>query len=147
MLKEKLQQDMKNALKSGDSDRRTLIGMVMSSIKNKEIDKKGELDDVEVIAVIATEIKKRKDSIAEFEKGGRPELAESERAEAEVLMSYLPKQLSDDELRILVEKAISSTGATTIKDMGKVMTAVKDEAKGSADGQRVSTMVKEILTK
>lgn len=163
MLKDKLKEDMKNALKSGDSARRTLIGMVMASIKNKELEKRGkliktitdpvkleaesQLTEQETMDVLASEVKRRRDSVTEFEKGGRPELAESERAEAETLMAYLPEQLSDDALRALVQKAIASTGATTVKDMGKVMAMVKTESKGAADGQRVSTIVKEELSK
>ena len=163
MLKEKLKQDMIGALKSGDSSRRTLLGMVMSSIKNKELEKRGkliktvtdpvqleaesQLTEQETMDVLASEVKRRRDSITEFEKGGRPELAESEKAEAEVLMTYLPEQMSDDTLRALVQKAIASTGATTVKDMGKVMAMVKTESQGSADGQRVSAMVKEELSK
>ncbi|MDP4001445.1 MAG: GatB/YqeY domain-containing protein [bacterium] len=161
MLKEKLKEDMKNALKSGDSAKRTLLGMVMASIKNKELEKRGkliktitdpvqleaesQLDEQETMDVLASEVKRRRDSVSEFEKGGRPELAESERAEAEALMAYLPEQMSDDALRALVQKAISSSGATSVKDMGKVMSAVKEEIKGTADGQRVSAMVKELL--
>ncbi len=163
LLKEQLKEDMKNALKSGDSSKRTLLGMVMSSIKNKELEKRGkllktvsdpvqldaesQLTEQETMDVLASEVKRRRDSVVEFEKGGRPELAEAERAEAEALMAYLPEQLSDDALRSLVQKAISSTGATTVKDMGKVMGALKSELKGNADGQRVSAMVKELLSK
>ncbi|OGM98015.1 MAG: hypothetical protein A2735_02510 [Candidatus Yanofskybacteria bacterium RIFCSPHIGHO2_01_FULL_41_21] len=161
VLKDKLKEDMKNALKSGDSAKRTLLGMVMASIKNKELEKRGkliktitdpvqleaesQLDEQETMDVLASEVKRRRDSVSEFEKGGRPELAESERAEAEALMAYLPEQMSDDALRALVQKAISSSGATSVKDMGKVMSAVKEEIKGTADGQRVSAMVKELL--
>ncbi len=161
MLKEQLKADMIGALKSGDSAKRTLIGMVIASIKNKELEKRGkliktitnaaeldiasQLTEQETMDVVASEVKRRRDSIAEFEKGGRPELAESERAEAEVLMTYLPKQLSDDELREIIKKAIGATGATTAKDMGKVMSMAKEEIKGTADGQRVSAMVKELL--
>lgn len=163
MLKDTLKEDMKNALKAGDSAKRTLLGMVMSSIKNKELEKRGkliatvtdpveldkqaELNDEETMAVLASEIKRRRDSIAEFEKGGRPELAASEQAEIDILTKYLPEQMSDDALRALVKKAISDTGATTPKDMGKVMSAVKAEVKGTADGQRISTFVKEELSK
>ncbi|MBP9821936.1 MAG: GatB/YqeY domain-containing protein [Candidatus Pacebacteria bacterium] len=161
MLKEKLKADMIGALKSGDSARRSLLGMVIASIKNKELEKRGkliktitnaaelevacQLTEQETIDVVASEVKRRRDSITEFEKGGRPELAESEKAEAEVLMTYLPEQLSDEALMAIIQKAIASTGAMTAKDMGKVMSAVKEETKGAADGQRVSTMVKEIL--
>lgn len=165
MLKDKLKEDQKNALKSGDTARRTLLGMVMASIKNKELEKRGkliktspdmtseqvdtesQLTEEEILAVLATEIKRRRDSIAEFEKGGRPELAASEQAEIDMLTTYLPEQLSDDALRAIVEKAVADTSATTMKDMGKVMSAVNAETKGSADGQRISSMVKEILNK
>lgn len=152
---------MKNALKAGDSARRTLIGMVLTSIRNKEIEKRtklsktitdtaqldaeSQLNDTETMDVITSEVKRRRDSIVEFEKGGRSELAEGERKEAEILMTYLPEQMSDDELRALVQKAIASTGALTAKDMGKVMGLVTPQVKGKADGQRVSTMVKELL--
>jgi hypothetical protein len=161
MLKDKLKEDMKNALKAGDSARRTLIGMVLTSIRNKEIEKRtklsktitdtaqldaeSQLNDTETMDVITSEVKRRRDSIVEFEKGGRSELAEGERKEAEILMTYLPEQMSDDELRALVQKAIASTGALTAKDMGKVMGLVTPQVKGKADGQRVSTMVKELL--
>ncbi|KKT86710.1 MAG: hypothetical protein UW86_C0024G0011 [Microgenomates group bacterium GW2011_GWA1_Microgenomates_45_10] len=161
MLKDQLKEDQKNALKSGDSARRTLLGMVMSAIKNKELEKRGklaktisdlakidaesQLNDEEIIAVIASEVKRRKDSAAEFEKGGRPELAESEKKEIEILTSYLPEQISDEELKSLVQKAISLTGASSPKDMGKVISAVMAEVKGKADGQRVSATVKSLL--
>jgi len=163
MLKDKLKQDMIAALKGGDSAKRSLLGMVMASIKNKELEKRGkliktitdpvqleaesQLTEQETLDVVASEVKRRRDSVAEFEKGGRPELAESERAEAEALMTYLPEQMSDDDLRALVQKFVVSTGATDVKDMGKVMSALKSELKGAADGQRVSAMVKEELSK
>lgn len=147
MLKEKLQQEMKDALKSGDSQKRTLLGMVMSAVKNKEIDKKGELADEDVIAVISSEIKKRKDAIEQYEKGGRPELAEQEKKEADMLMAYMPEQMSEDEVMAEVKKAISETGAKDIKEMGKVIGAVMARVKGKADGQVVSRLVKEELSK
>ena len=154
---------MKNALKSGDSSRRVLIGMVMASIKNKELEKRGklsktitdpiqldtesQLNEQETLDVLASEVKRRRDSVAEFTKGGRPELAASEQAEADVLMTYLPKQISDDALRAIIQKTISATGAASLKDMGKVIGAVMAEVKSTADGQRVSAMVKEELSK
>jgi len=161
VLKEKLKADMIVALKSGDSARRSLLGMVIASIKNKELEKRGkliktvtdsvqleaesQLTEQETMEVLASEVKRRRDSVAEFTKGGRPELADSEQAEIEVLTTYLPEQLSDDALRAIIQKAITVTGATTAKDMGKVMASVKEEVKGTADGQRVSTIVKELL--
>jgi uncharacterized protein YqeY len=146
MLKEKLQQDIKEALKSGNSHKRMVLGMVMSAVKNKEIDKKGDLTDEEVIAVISSEVKKRRDSIMQFEKGGRPELAEQEKEEAKILMEYMPEQMSEEQIRAEVKKAISETGATDAKEMGKVMAALAPKIKGKADGQLVSKIVKEELS-
>lgn len=147
MLKEKLQQDIKDALKSGDSKKRMVLGMVLSAIKNKEIEKRSELSDDDVVAVISSEIKKRKDSVEQFEKGGRPELAEGEKQEVEMLMAYMPEQMSEADVRNEVKKVISETGAKDMKEMGKVIGAVMAKVKGKADGQLVSRMVKEELSK
>ena len=147
MLKEKLQQEMKDALKSGDGKKRMVLGMVLSAIKNKEIEKRSELGDDEVIAVITSEIKKRKDAVEQYEKGGRPELAEQERKEAETFMIYMPEQMSEDEIRTEVKKVISETGAKDIKEMGKLIGAVMTKIRGKADGQVVSRLVKEELSK
>lgn len=146
MLKEKLQQEMKDALKSGDSPKRTLLGMVLSSIKNKEIEKRSELGDDETIAVISSEIKKRKDAVEQYEKGGRPELAEGERKEIETLMAYMPEQMSEEEIRNEVKKTIAETGIKDMKEMGKLIGAVMAKVKGKADGQTVNRLVKEELT-
>ncbi len=145
MLKEKLQQEMKDALKSGNSQKRTLLGMVLSAVKNKEIEKRSELGDDDVIAVIASEIKKRKDAVEQYEKGGRPELAEGERKEAEMLIAYMPEQMSEDEIRAEIKKVISEMGAKDMKEMGKVIGMVMAKVKGKADGQLVSRIVKEEL--
>ena len=147
MLKEKLQQEMKEALKSGNSQKRTLLGMVLSAVKNKEIEKRGELVDEDVITVISSEIKKRKDAIEQYEKGGRPELAEGEKKEAEMLMAYMPEQMSEDEIKAEVKKIIVETGTKDIKEMGKVIGAVMAKIKGKADGSLVSKIVKEELSK
>ena len=146
MLKEKIQQDVKDALKSGDTRKRMVLGMVMAAIKNKEIEKHGELTDEEVVAVISSEIKKRKDSVVQFEKGGRPELAEQEKEEAKILMEYMPEQMSEDEIRAEVQKAIRETGAKDVKEMGKVLGVLMPKVKGKADGQTVSRIVKEKLS-
>ncbi|OGN33773.1 MAG: hypothetical protein A3I39_01960 [Candidatus Yanofskybacteria bacterium RIFCSPLOWO2_02_FULL_47_9b] len=146
-LKEKLKEDMKIALKAGDAATRSLMGMVLSAVKNKEIEKKSELNDEEVVAVIASEVKKRKDSIIQFEKGGRLELAADEQKEIDALMIYMPAQLSDDVVREAVKKAIAETGATTVKDMGKVISSVMAKIKGQAEGSKVSQFVKEELAR
>jgi uncharacterized protein YqeY len=147
MLKEKIQQDIKDALKSGDSKKRMVLGMVSAAIKNKEIEKRTELSDDDVIAVISTEIKKRKDSVEQFEKGGRPELAEGEKKEAEMLMAYMPEQMSEEDIRSEVKKVIAETGIKDMKEMGKLIGAVMAKVKGKADGQLVSRLVKEELSK
>ena len=146
MLKEKLQQEMKDALKSGNSQKRTLLGMVLSSVKNKEIEKRTELTDEDVIGVISSEIKKRKDSVEQFEKGGRPELAEGERKEAEMLMAYMPEQMSEEDIRSEVKKTIADMGVKDVKEMGKLIGAVMAKIKSKADGTLVSKIVKEKLT-
>lgn len=161
MLKDKLQSEVKEALKSGDSQKRMLLGMVLSAIKNRELEKRGKiiktetdaakveeqskLNDEEVIEVLSSEIKKRKDAVEQFEKGGRPELAEGERKEIETLMAYMPEQMSEEEIRAEVKKTISETGVKDIKEMGKVIGAIMAKIKGKADGQTVNRLVKEEL--
>lgn len=147
MLKEKIQQEVKEALKSGNSQKRMVLSMVMSAAKNKEIEKRSELTDEEVVAVIASEIKKRKDSVAQFEKGGRPELAEGEKQEIDILMAYMPEQMPEEQIREEARKAIAETGAKEVKEMGKVLAALMPKVKGKADGQLVSQIVKEELSK
>ena len=147
MLKEKLQQEMKDALKSGDSKKRMVLGMVLATIKNKEIEKRSELGDDDLIVVVASEIKKRKDAIEQYEKGGRPELAEGEKKEAEILMAYMPEQMSEDQIREEIKKTIDQIGSKEIKEMGKIIGAVMARVKGKADGQMVSRFVKEELSK
>lgn len=146
MLKEKISEDIKNALKSGDKQRRTVLGMVSAAVKNKEIEKRSELGDEEVIAVISSEIKKRKDSVEQYEKGGRPELAEGEKQEIAILMEYMPEQMSEEQIRSEVQKAISETGIKDIKEMGKLLGGLMPKLKGKADGSLVSKIVKEELS-
>lgn len=161
MLKEKLQQDVKEALKAGDSEKRLVLNMALNAVKNKELEKraglsktefdpaaleeKSQLTDDEVVTVIASEVKKRKESVTSFINGGRPELAEKEKKEAEILAAYLPEQVDEEEIRAEVKKAIEETGATSVKDMGKVIGAVVAKLKSRADGQTISRIVKEEL--
>ena len=147
MLRDKLTQDVKNALKAGDKQRRLVLGMVIAAAKNKEIEKRSELSDEEIIAVISFEIKKRKDAVEQYGKGGRPELAEQEKQEINILMEYLPEQMPEDEIRTEAKKTISDTGAQGIKEMGKVLGALMPKLKSRADGQTVSRIVKEELAK
>ena len=163
MLKERLKEDLKSAMKSGDSERRSVIGMILAAIQSKEIEKrtalskstsdvseletKSKLSDEDVVSVIQTEVKKRKESAETFEKGGRPELAEGARKEITILMAYLPEQMPEDEVKKEAIAAISETGASSIKDIGKVMSAVMEKVKGRTDGQTVSRLAKEVLAK
>ena len=144
-LKEQLANDMKEAMKAKEKERLAVIRMVRGAIKQQEIDNKVELDDEAVIAVISKEVKMRKDSIADFEKGGRYDLVAQNEAEIAFLMPYLPQQLSEDEVRALVKEAVETTGASSPKDMGKVMGALMPKVKGRADGKLVNTLVKEAL--
>src|SRR3989344_3474091 len=133
MIKEKLQKDVKDALKSGDRKKRMVLGMVLAAIKNKEIEKRTELTDEDVIGIISSEIKKRKDSVEQYEKGGRPELADGEKREVEMLMTYMPEQMSEEDVRNEVKKTIAETGIKDVKEIGKLIGAVMAKVKGKAD--------------
>ncbi|MBE6073247.1 MAG: GatB/YqeY domain-containing protein [Selenomonas ruminantium] len=144
-LKEQLTADMKEAMKSHDKDRLAVIRMVRGAIRQQEIDGQKELSDEDVIAVMSKEIKMRRDSIEEFKKGGREDLIAKTQAEIDVLMPYMPAQLSEDEVRELVKAAVAETGAATPKDMGKVMGVLMPKVKGRADGKLVNTLVRSML--
>lgn len=144
-LKEVLQQDLKTAMKEKDSVRKSVITMTRAAVLQIEKDKKIELDDEGVIEVIAKGVKQRKDSIPEFEKGNRLDLVENINREIDVLMSYLPQQLSDDEVSRIVADTIYEVGAQSAKDMGKVMSALMPKVKGRADGKLVNILVKQQL--
>ena len=144
-IKDTLTNDMKEAMKAKEKDRLAVIRMVRGAIKQIEIDSKKELDDEAVIGVISKEVKMRKDSVEEFKKGGREDLVAKTEAEIAVLMPYLPQQLSEDEIRSLVQAAVEQVGASSPKDMGKVMGVLMPKVKGRADGMLVNTIVKEAL--
>lgn len=148
-LKDKLTEDMKQAMKDKEAGklRLSVIRMVRASIKNTEIDRKKELGDEEVLDVLAKEVKMRRDSLDEFRKGNRPDLVAGLEQEIAILMDYLPQQLSDEEVRALVAEAVAQTGAAGPKDMGKVMAALMPKVKGRADGKLVNSLVKEALNK
>lgn len=146
MLKEKLQSDLREAMKAGDEVWRDTLRMVLSAIKNKEIEKLGPLNDEQLLDVLISEVKKRKESIELFKAGNRADLVKKETGELEILQKYLPAQLSKDELATIVDEAIKSTGSTSIKDMGKVIAAVMAHAKGKAEGATVSALVKKKLS-
>ncbi|MGE5632473.1 MAG: GatB/YqeY domain-containing protein [Caulobacteraceae bacterium] len=144
-LKEVLQSDLKSAMKEKDTIRKNVITMVRAGILQIEKDKKIELDDEGVIEVIAKGVKQRKDSIPEFEKGNRPDLVENIEKEISILMSYLPQQLSEDELDQIVSDTIFEIGAQSMQDLGKVMSALMPKVKGRADGKLVNSLVRKHL--
>jgi hypothetical protein len=144
-LKARITEDMKNAMRSGDKDRLGLIRMLQAGIKQREVDERIQLDDAQVLAVIDKMIKQRKDSVAQFEAGGRADLVAKETAEIGWLADYLPAQLSDQELDALVKSAIAESGAASLKDMGKVMALVKPRAQGRCDMGAVSARIKAAL--
>lgn len=145
-LKDVLLQDMKAAMKDKDVLRKNAIQMTRAAILQIEKDKQITLDDEAVIEVIAKEIKKRKDSISDFEKGSRADLIEKANAEIAALAGYLPAQLSEAEITELVKAAISETGATSVRDMGKVMANIMPKTRGKADGSVVNGIVKSLLS-
>ena len=145
MLREKIADDMRDAMKARETVRVAALRMLMTSVKNTEVEKRRELSDDEVLDVITKEAKRRRESIEAFEKGGRTDLVEKESAELAVLEAYLPERLSDEELAALVDAAIAETGATSPRQMGDVMKALMPKLRGRADGGQVSALVKSKL--
>jgi len=144
-LKERITEDMKSAMRASDKERLSTIRMVQAAIKQREVDERIALDDAQVLAVLEKMVKQRRESIAAFEQGGRADLADKEKAEIAILSAYLPEQLSESEVDALIQAAIAETGAASMKDMGKVMGAVKAKAAGRADMGAVSARIKAAL--
>ncbi len=144
-LKEQLFADLKTAMKEKDTLKKDTVQLIRSGILQIEKDNKVELDDEGVIDVISKQLKSRRDSLPDYIKSGREDLIEKLNKEIEILLSYLPEQLSEDEIQKIVEEAIAQTGATTIKDMGKVMGIVTAKVKGRADMKVVGGFVKKML--
>jgi uncharacterized protein len=144
-LKERITEDMKAAMRASDKERLSTIRMAQAAIKQREVDERITLEDAQVIAVLEKMVKQRKESIAQFEQGGRTDLADRERKEIELLQAYLPAQLSAAEIDTLIRDAIAATGASSMKDMGKVMGVVKAKAAGRADMGAVSARIKAAL--
>jgi uncharacterized protein YqeY len=145
-LKAALTNGMKDAMRAQDKDRLGAIRMALSAIKQIEVDERVELDDARVLAVVEKLIKQRRESVAAFEQGGRPELAAKESAEILTLQSFLPAQLSDAEINVLITEAIAATGASSARDMGKVMNELRPKLAGRADTGAVSQKVKALLS-
>jgi len=141
-LKERITEDMKSAMRSGDKERLATIRLILAAIKQKEVDERIALDDVQTLGIIEKMVKQRKESIVQFEAGGRADLVAKENAELVVLTAYQPAQLSEAEIDALIAAAIAATGAASIKDMGKVVANVKNAAAGRADMAAVSARVK-----
>ena len=144
-LKERLLEDMKAAMRDRDTVRKNTIQMVRSAVLQVEKDDKVTLDDDGIIDVLAKEVKKRRDSLPEFEKSGREDLVKDLKSEIEVLLEYLPQQLTEEELEVIVKKAIEDTGASSAKDLGKVMQAVMPQVKGRADGKMINQIAKKYI--
>jgi len=144
-LKEQIRSDLTASLKKGDSVRSLTLRLVLSALTNKEKEGKGELAEEDVLSIVEKEAKKRRESAVAFEKGGRPELAEKEKQELQILLAYLPEQLSREEVKKMVVEAVAEIQAVGMKDMGKVMALLAPKIKGRADGALVSAFVKELL--
>lgn len=145
-MKQNIQEDLKEAILQKDELKKGTLRMLLAALVNKEKEKNlGPLSEEQIQSVVLYEVKRRKEATEAFEKGGRPEMAEKERKEMEILQKYLPEQLSEDQVRELVKDAISQTGAVKAQDMGKVMAALMPKVKGKADGAFVSALVKEFL--
>ncbi|HWR21158.1 MAG TPA: GatB/YqeY domain-containing protein [Verrucomicrobiae bacterium] len=145
--KARLAEDLKAALKGGDRLRTSVLRLLCSLIKNKEIEKRGELDDSEIIQAVIASCKLRKEAIEQYTKGGRDDLAAKEEAELKLLEAYLPPPLSSEELRKKIEEALAASQASSLKDMGKAMALLMPEIAGRADGKVVSQMVKDALSR
>lgn len=141
-LKAQITEDMKSAMKAGEKDRLKVVRLILAAIKQVEVDQRIELDDAAVLGVLEKMVKQRRDSVEQFEKGGRDDLAAIESAEIAILETYLPEQLSDAEIDALIDGAIQATGAESIRDMGKVMGQVKAQAAGRADMGAIGAKVK-----
>jgi uncharacterized protein YqeY len=145
-LKDRITEDMKTAMRAGEKERLATIRLILSAVKQREVDERIQLDDSQVLAAIEKMVKQRKEAITQFEAGGRADLVAKETAEIAILQTYLPAQMSDADIDGLIAESIASTGAASIKDMGKVMAAVKAKAQGRADMGAVSARIKQKLS-
>ena len=145
-LKDQIPEDLKNALRNKNTLELSVLRLLQSALKDKEIDNKKEpLSDEDVIGVVGSEIKKRRDAVKEFEKVNRADAADQEKAEIEILMKYMPQQMNEDEIRAVVTSAIEETNAESMKDIGNVMKVLMPRVKGKADGSVVNKIVREML--
>lgn len=145
-LKQRITEDMKSSMRAKDKERLTTIRLILAAIKQREVDERIELDDTQVLAVIDKMVKQRRDSITQFKDAGRDDLVKQEELELAIIQEYMPAQLSDEELNALIDEAISSTGAASMKEMGKVMGYIKPKAQGRADMGALSGKIKARLS-
>ena len=146
MLKTRIQDDVKAAMKAKDKDRLSTLRLISAAIKQREVDERIELDDDQVLAVLEKMIKQRRDSITQYENAGRQELADQEQREITIIEAYMPEGLSDEEITALIEAAMTETGAESVRDMGKVMGLLKPKMQGRADMGKVGALVKQKLS-
>lgn len=144
-LKEKLIEDLKSSMKNKDTIRKNTITMIRAAIKQKEVDERIQLDDDGIIEIISKQLKEKKNVIEDFKRGQRQDLVEQTEKEMEILLEYLPKQLSEEDIRRIVMETVKEVNASSIKDIGLVMKSVMPKLKGKADGSTVNKIVKEIL--
>ena len=144
-LKEQINNDLKTAMKAKDIQKRDALRLLTSAIKQIEVDERKELNDADIIAIIQKQVKQRNDSIAQYKEANREDLAQKEQAEIDVYQTYLPQQLSDEQLQEKLKEIIQKLQATSMKDMGKVMGVATKELAGVADGKRINQVVKELL--
>ncbi|MCK7583232.1 MAG: GatB/YqeY domain-containing protein [Chromatiales bacterium] len=145
MLKSRIQDDMKTAMKAGDKAKLGVIRLMLAAVKQREVDERIELDDAQTLAVLDKMVKQRRDSISQYEGAGREDLAEVERFEVGIIQEYLPAALSDAEIAALLEEAVAASGAAAMSDMGKVMNVLRPQIQGRADMGAVSALVKQRL--
>lgn len=146
-LREKINEDVKSAMRSGDTARRDTIRLLLAALKQREVDERKTMSDTDVLGVIEKMIKQRRDSISQFEQGGRQDLADKEKQELALLQDYMPQAMGEDELAAAVVAAVAETGASGPADMGKVMAVLKPKLAGRADMSKVSAAVKAQLTR
>lgn len=144
-LKEQLTNDLKESMKNKEQVRKSVVTLIRAAIKQKEVDERVELDDNAVLDIISKQLKQRSDALEDFTKGGRDDLISQTKEEMNILLSYLPKQLTDDELRVLIKEAVEAVNATSSKDMGKIMGILIPKTKGKADGKRINALVSEFF--
>jgi len=145
MLKQQIFEDMKSAMKAGDKRKLGAIRLMLAAIKQREVDDRAELEDSQVLAVLDKMLKQRRESISQYEKGGRADLAEQEAFELGIIQGYLPEALSEEAIATLIADAITASGAQSIRDMGKVMAQIKPKVQGRADMSKVSAQIKQRL--